>query len=397
MAVVTVLAAVVMAFDVANRQSAISRVQVTSEPLLVQAQTAFTTLSDADTTAAGGFLAGTVAPAAAQDRYRQDLALAAQSVAAVQSGAAGREAARTLAVDLPVYTGLVAAASANQRRLGYPVAASYLGEASNLLRTGMLPAASSVYRQAQQRVSDDRSAASSSIPVVVAGLLLAVALIGLVRLQAHMADRFRRTINVPIAAGTVAILVAGIWLAVALIAQSGHVSRAGSRGTTLLSRYTAARLLVLQARADDELTLVTRDSVSSYQVDYAKLIPRITAATDPTQGTTGDDIAHLRAVTAALRTYQAAHQVIRNDDAAGNLTGAIAVASGGAPSDLPAASAAIDAALTAGITQAQSAFDNQAAAAAADLTGLTVGLVVLGAVAAILVVGGAQRRIAEYA
>ncbi len=393
---VTILAAVVMALAVANRQSAISRAQATSEPLLVQAQTAFTALSDADTTAAGGFLAGTVAPAATQARYRQDLALAAQSVAAVQTGGTGRPAARTLAVDLPVYAGLVAAASANQR-LGYPVAASYLGEASNLLRTGMLPAASSVYHQAQQRVSNDRSAASSSVPVVVAGLLLAVVLIGLLWLQVRMADRFRRTINAPIAAGTVAVLVAGIWLAIALIAQSGHVSRAGSQGATLLSRYTGARLLVLEARADDELTLVTRDSVSSYQADYAALVPRIEAAIDPAQAKTADEVAHLSAARTALRTYQAAHQVIRSDDAAGDLTAAIAVASGGAPSDLPAASDAIDAALTTGITQAQKAFDDQAAAASGDLTGLTVGLVVLGVAAGVMVVGGAQRRIAEYA
>jgi hypothetical protein len=137
-----------------------------SEPLSLDAEQVYTSLSDADATAANAFLTGGLEPAAARQRYQADITQAAIRIEAA-SALVGSSAARTqlpghlahqasttgtavgddlatLSGQLPVYTDEVATARANNR-LGYPLGAAYLREASGLLRGTLLPAASDIY------------------------------------------------------------------------------------------------------------------------------------------------------------------------------------------------------------------------------------------------------------
>jgi hypothetical protein len=50
----------------------------------------------------------------------------------------------TLSTDLPVYTGEIETARADNR-IGYPVGAAYLREATTLMNSSLLPAAENLY------------------------------------------------------------------------------------------------------------------------------------------------------------------------------------------------------------------------------------------------------------
>ena len=86
-----------------------------------------------------------------------------------------------LSTELPVYTGLVETARADNR-LGLPVGAAYLAEASQLMRSRLLPAADALYRQENARLAAVYGQATG-LPVlgVVVALIAAVVLVGVQR------------------------------------------------------------------------------------------------------------------------------------------------------------------------------------------------------------------------
>ena len=141
-----------------NRRDAAHSVSQSSEPQLMRAEAVYASLSAADATAATTFLTGGIEPAGRRAQYLRDLDAASTQLAALARHAAGsadtRTPAATLAEQLPVYTGLVEAARANNRQ-GFPVGAAYLRRASRLMRTELLPAAERLYVLEAQRMNDD--------------------------------------------------------------------------------------------------------------------------------------------------------------------------------------------------------------------------------------------------
>jgi hypothetical protein len=388
----------VTAVAVSARGSAADSAWATSEPLLVDAQNVYTSLSDADSTAAGAFLAGSSASQELRDRYETDLAAAAGSLvrAAQQVGPSSQlgRSIQTLSVDLPIYSGLVEMARANNLQ-GFPVGAAYLGEASNLMRTALLPAASDLYQTESQRLRDDQSGATSLVTLAVAGALVILVLGAGIGLQRWLRGRFNRSVSPPLLLAltiTVALLA---WLGVALSAQTRNVHRSVHQGASPIAAFTEARILALEARADDELTLVTRDSVSSYQADYAPVAQRLTRLlaarpADPSER------AILPMAAADLTQLQRVHQAIRRDDENGNLGAAIAAASGPNSGGLPATASRLDGVLITGIANAQGRFDAASKAANSAVNGLLGGIIVLSLLLAGLVLLAVRPRLAEY-
>jgi len=375
---------------VVTRQSATRAAGQTTEPLLVDAQMVYTALSDADTTAAGGLLSGPVEPGWLRSRYQLDLATAAAAVtdAAERGGqtTAVSTALRGLSVGIPFYAGLVERAQTNNR-LGYPVAAAYQAEASNFLRTSLLPAANVLFRTQMARLSRDQSTGTTLWPGLLSLLLVGGVLAVLVIVQAWLRVRFHRRFNVLMIMSTVLVALLGVWGAVALAGQGARIDDAAKDGTRQLAVYTQARQLALQARADDELTLISRGSVASYQVDYATVWPRL----DATVRAMGDP-----AVAAAAADVFSGHQVIATLIGVGDFVRASASASGPGRDDLPAASARLDAALVSGLGHAQKRFDMSTAQAMSDLSGLAFGVVALTLVAAVLALTALNARSKEY-
>src|SRR5258705_10348151 len=150
----------VLAALTANQHAAAAAdVVAVSEPLSLDAEQIYTSLSDADATAASAFLAGGLEPATARQHYQADITEAAIRIEAAsalvgssaartqlpghpakQASAAGTAVGDDLAIlsgQLPAYTGEVGTARADNR-LRLPLGAAYLREASALLRRTLL-------------------------------------------------------------------------------------------------------------------------------------------------------------------------------------------------------------------------------------------------------------------
>jgi hypothetical protein len=212
----------IAAWTVAVRTSAANGVVTVSEPLSLDAQQIYRALSDADATEAAAFLSGGLEPLALRRRYEADIVQAARHLEAAttsagQSSTGSRLA--TLSAGLPVYSGLVETARADNR-LGQPLGAAYLREASGLMRATLLPAARDLYTQENsQLASADRRA--TALPYTA----LAVAVIAILMLSAvqwWLARRTNRMVNPGLLVATVATLVALIWRISALTVARAH-------------------------------------------------------------------------------------------------------------------------------------------------------------------------------
>jgi hypothetical protein len=384
-----------------NRQSATASAQQRAEPLLVAAQTINTSLSDANSTAAASFLRGRLEPAALHTRYTTDVgrAAAALATAAQEAGIdpAVKASLATLSTDLPAYTGLVETALFNERQAFYPLAAAYLSEANNLMRTRILPAATHLYSTEGTTLSGDERHAVSPALVILGGFAIASLVLLLLWGQRWLSRHFRRTLNLALAGATVAIAVLGLWFGISLAAQNNGVATATSEGSHPIDVYTQARILALEMRADDELTLLTQDSVSTYQQDYAAVAAQLGALMHSASTSTGTgQRQQLHRAQAALRTFGAVHHQIRQLDETGHLNQAVTLASGQGGGDLPAVSSDVDTVFAQGIDESQLNFDHAISSASDDLAGVLVAIAVLAILAALLVVFGLQSRIAEY-
>jgi hypothetical protein len=115
-----------------SRERAAQAAGSAAEPLLVQAATLYTTLSDANATATTTFLKGGLEPASRHAHYLQDLRSASAALATltrdVGSSTQTSGAVRTVTVQLPVYAGLVEAArrtTVRDFRSGPPICARH--------------------------------------------------------------------------------------------------------------------------------------------------------------------------------------------------------------------------------------------------------------------------------
>jgi hypothetical protein len=400
-AVLALLAGLVAALATSERQGATSAAWQDAEPLMVTAQAVDTTLSDADTTAGASFLRGRLESPELQRRYETDLALASADVAVAARQAASDPAVaqslQTLSTDLPAYAGIVQDADFNERQGSYPLAAAYISEANNLMRTAILPAAASVYGTESERLADDQSQGVSPFLAVLAVLAVIALLVALVLAQRWLSQRFHRTWNPALAVATVIVLALGIWFTVALLGQNSGVNTAQANGSRPVSTFTEARILALRARADDELTLLTRDSDPTYQSDYTSTAAALGHLLDSPASSTGSSVPRrLAQAKAAFASYTSVHRQIRHDDTTNDLSGAVTLASGSGPGQLPAISSALNRDLSDGITGSQGTFVTTTSDAASDLDGLIWGLAIGAVLVAALVLIGFQPRIAEY-
>jgi hypothetical protein len=120
---------IIGAFAVSQHATAADQVVTSSEPLSLDAQQMYRSLSDADVTATTAFLTGPPEPLAVRRHYEADIAQAAADLAALRSApaAAGGSAAKRLAASLadisaslPVNTGYVQQAQ-TYSSLGFPL------------------------------------------------------------------------------------------------------------------------------------------------------------------------------------------------------------------------------------------------------------------------------------
>jgi hypothetical protein len=386
----------------AQRSSLVDEVRARTGPLAVQAQELYRSLSDADATAASAFLAGGVEPAELRDRYQADIAAATAALAAAAAGTGGDlPALHQISAQLPVYTGLVETARA-YNRLGLPVGAAYLREASGLMREQLLPAAQQLYRFETDRLGADRGGASAFPWLAL--LLGALTLAGLVWAQLRLSRQTRRTFNIGLAAATLAGLVMASWIGIAWIAAAGHLHASNRDGSAQVELLARARIAALQARADEALTLVARGTGEAFEKDFISQLTAL-AGPDGTSGVLGraraaatDAVVRgmLDTTVAEVRNWRTVHQRLRELDNGGNYAEAVKLAIGTDTGSAASIFNRVDVALSKAITLASAAFDRRAARAADALGGENAAIVVLTILLLAGVAVGFQQRIAEY-
>ncbi len=395
---------VLAAWAVSQRASGASLVVSVSEPVSLDGQQIYRALSDADATEAAAFLSGGLEPIAARHRYQADIATAASRLEAATASAGDSAVAKdlaTLSASLPVYAGEVETARADNR-LGLPLGAAYLREASGLMRSTLLPAARHLSDQADSQLTR-ASAQTTGLPLALI-LLGATVIVGFVlyRSQRWLYRLTHRRLNLGLAAASAAIIVSVLWLAVALTAARGDLLQAGSHGSAPVEALASAEVAALQARADESLTLIDAGGDDSFQADFLTVQHNL----GPGQGTLLTDAVlasrsspasgqAARAATAATAWY-AGHRALRALDDNGGHTKAVQLVTTPGTGHASTLFAHLDSALTAGIAADDAVFQSNATAARNSFTGLEIGIIVLALIMAIGCGRGLAVRLGEY-
>jgi hypothetical protein len=386
------------AIGASQRTSLVGSVRTDSGPLALDAEFLYRSLSDADATAGGEFLfASQQAPdptdlASLRARYLDDIETASEDLTVVSASRADPTALRQLAAGIPVYAGLVETARADSQ-LGLPLGAAYLREASNQMRTLLLPAAQSLYTAETAQLAADRSNAGEfpwfAIPL---GL---ITLVGLIRAQRTMSRRTHRIFSPGLVIATLTVVIALGWITVSSTGDAIHLHTSAANGSQRVDVFADARIDLLRARADEELTLIARGNDPSFDSDFKTMMTDLRGllATASPSSTNPGSIA---AIQSRLAAWQHEDTAMRIANAAGNYQIAVTDTVGPTNGDAPALFASVDDAVSTAIDESNAEFQAQSADASDALAGLAIGVGLLIAVALIGLIVGFQRRIAEF-
>ncbi|MFI9111247.1 hypothetical protein [Streptomyces venezuelae] len=405
LALLVVAFGAVTALQVDDRATAADDVVSRSQPLSADAAAIYRSLADADTTAASGFLAGTLEPADSRARYDRDIATAARLLVKAASSTDGSSASAreiaTLNEQLPRYTGLIERARAANRQ-GLPLGGAYLRYANQQMTSTLLPAAERLYEAETARLQEDDTAARTW-PFLSLGLgLLTLAV--LVWAQRRNYAKTHRVFNHGLLAASAATVIAVLWLLAAHTMVRAGLDSARAHGQDSLRVLNSARIGSLTARANENLTLVARGAVltedgknDKYEAEYASSMDTLTEALASARERADDDTGRAPVDEAASRTaeWQTRHKDARAKDEAGDFDGALGRIVG-AKESTGQSFDQVDAALERALAHEQAEFTRSAGDARDALTALPLGAAALGILGAAGAVLGINRRLSEY-
>ncbi|MFE0378236.1 hypothetical protein ACFW1M_22205 [Streptomyces inhibens] len=415
LALLVVLFGAVTAWQISDRAAAADDVVERSQPLTADAASIYRSLADADTTAAGGFLAGGEESRATRERYGADIATAAELLTKASqstrgSDGAGAQIAR-LNRQLPRYTGLVETARANNRQ-GMPLGGAYLRYANEQMRTEILPAARALYDAETDRLAADYDDAKAWPWFALAAGVLAIGALGWAQRRHYR--RTNRVFNRGLLAATAASVAVLLWLVAGHTVARTGLTASYEHGARSLRVLNEARIDALQARGDENLTLVARGAVLTegqqdfYEAGFRSGMKDLAgpgdhgaAAAKSRLGAAlalADDEAGRGPVRDALthvRQWQARHAEARTADDKGDYDRALAKVIG-ADGSTGESFDRVAAGLQKALVHEQAEFRSAADDGRGALGGLPVGAGVLAALAAVGAVLGIGRRLAEY-
>ncbi|MEV7563619.1 hypothetical protein [Streptomyces tanashiensis] len=405
LALLVVAFGAVTALEVTGRASAADDVVSRSQPLSADAAAIYRSLADADTTAASGFLAGTLEPAESRARYTRDITTASRLLVKAASNTDGSsESAREIATlneQLPRYTGLIERARAANRQ-GLPLGGAYLRYANQQMSSALLPAAERLYAAETERLHrDDDSARAWPFLSLALGLL---ALGVLVWAQRRNYARTNRVFNHGLLAATAATVVVLLWLLAAHTVTRAELNSARTHGQESLQVLNTARISSLTARANENLTLVARGAVltedgknDKYEADYTASMSALTAALATARELADDDAGRGPVEDSAegAAAWRERHKDARAKDEAGDYEGALSRVVGAGESTGRSFDE-VDAALERALAHEQTEFTRSAGDARDALTALPLGAAALGILGAAGAVLGINRRLSEY-
>ncbi|MDL9946281.1 hypothetical protein QSJ19_11865 [Gordonia sp. ABSL11-1] len=383
-----------------------------TEPLAEASQVLYSSLSIADAAANSAFISGGLESPELRTRYSDALATASSSliIAAGTSQEPGEDTTsaekreintdlQTLAISIPVYSGLVEVARTNNR-LGNPVGSSYLGEASSLMQEKILPAAQRLYEQRSLAIADPQSALT--VPPWGVYVALIVLIVALVATSRYLARRTRRRFNLGVLAALIAVVVGTVWLLASGLMSVAATNNARIDGADPLRELTSARILTQQARSAETLSLVRRGDQADLDRTFAQSTAEIGRTLDRIKSDRGDDEsgpvtdAQLYNANFVLNQWKERDAQVRAQMSAGNFSQARVLTVGDGPNSTAKAYADLDRALVDNITITRKSFRDDINTAQRVLGYTGTGILMLTLFAAAAVVVGLIPRIREY-
>lgn len=403
--VLSLLTGVVAAFTLQYKQDTIDDLANHREPLSAAAQQLYRSLSDADATASAAFLSGGVEPAVLRTRYEVDIAQAGAALAKATSDIGGiskaEDQVHELTQQLPVYTGLVETARANNRQ-GFPAGAAYLREASALMRSKILPAAQELYSIDIDRLTTEQDEATD-VPWIAIGLVVLL-LGGLIGAQIYLTRKTNRLLNVGLLVASAAVGIGLVWGSAALVIESSHIADGQREGSQQVDVLVQARIVALKCRANETLTLVARGDGPGYEAEFANLVVGIAKESGPgdllvrakSLAEGQESAQHVDSAAGSAKKWLTAHNAIRKADDEGDYKTAVEKAVGTAPDSAAVLFAQLDDNLLKAINEGRESFVTQTGTAGNALIGLVPGVIALALIAAAGVMMGIRQRLQEY-
>lgn len=363
-----------------------------AQPLMVEAETVYSALADADSTAAQAFITGGLEPPALTRHYDEKLTAVATALTSaarrVPADSAAAGAIREINTGLGDYMALVATARALNRQ-GKPVGAAYLSTASQLNRNALQPQAqlllSAARREAEVGYNNARSAGWLVLLVPLVVLLMAA----LVWTQVHLSRSTRRTFNVPLLVASALTLLVAVTCSVIFVHQWVRLADADRDGSGPVEALAEMRITVLRERSNEALTLAARAGHGDLEDEFTRMAGGL--AFDARRL---DDVRGLMATAESQHAaYLALHQRIRELDDGGDYEGAVRMAVG---DETTKAFKEVTTTLGAAVADRAAAFD-------ADVRSAGRGLGVLTVLGPLLAIGigmsaaiGLRARLEEY-
>ncbi|MFX4291057.1 hypothetical protein [Streptomyces bohaiensis] len=396
----------VTAWQVSSRIDTATAVREESQPLSADAAALYRSLADANTTAAVGFLAGDDGARPARDRYEDDIRDATHRLLEATAHAAGgsedaRRQLTVLAEHLPVYTGLVEAARANDRQ-GYPLGGAYLRYADARMQDQLLPAAERLHALEHGRLHEELAGARAR---PWAALTCGVLVLGVLGWSQYR--HYRRTNRVLDPALLAATAITGLllgWLAVAHTLSAAPLATAERTGTRSLELLTEIHTESLQARGDESLALVARGAGTSFNDSYRARMATVLGPPGEPGGlvaragaAAGDDTgrALLRTAAEHAEEWRERNAAAMAAEDSGAYEEAVERVTGG-PGSTGESFDRLDAALEAALHHERQRFAAAVDTGRARLEGLPQGAFVLAGGAAGAALLGIGRRLSEY-
>jgi hypothetical protein len=186
-------------------------------------------------------------------------------------------------------------------------AVAYYQQATSLMQAGILPAVGAATAASAAKLDaayqGGRTASGTGTAgVAVLGILLAAVLI---TLQFHLTARFRRLVNLALAAATALTIAFAAVTAARLSAESGHLDVAKQNAFDSIQALTLARAVSYDANADESRYLADPGRAAQYQQAFLAKSQRI-ADVGPV-GISGYDAA----LAADIEAYQHDNSVVR--------------------------------------------------------------------------------------
>jgi hypothetical protein len=330
-----------------------------------------------------------------------DLRRASESLATLTTEIGGsvgpHKSLATITEQLPIYSGLVEAARADNRQ-ALPVGAAYMRQASLVLTSLVLPAAEHLFAIEARQLNDDYRSGTGADALVVLAVAIAVSLALLVLTQIYLARISRRILNLPALIATGVFATVSVWSLSGLAGEGSALATAQHRGSDPVELLSATTVLLSRARTDESLALVNRGSDETDPADFTAVIRSLA----PRRGLIGQvsTLAQQTGTSAPgnrlaldFMSYQAQVERIDSLESSGELGAATREASS---SSAVAIENRLSDNLAGQIASAQTRFTRAAQDARNSLSGLSVAIPVLTAISAALALIGLRQRLAEY-